>query len=169
MFITTHAAVGAIIAQHTSSPWLAFLLSFLSHFILDFIPHGDQSLSEKGLNKKLVLVSLIDFLGLIGFLFFVYKFVEVSNLTVVLFAILGSITPDLITHFFPVLHQQYPDFLILKLLNWLKNKSGLNRFIKLQDKIHEFTHNEILRYQIPFLVGLVLQFLVLGYCLKILS
>lgn len=47
MFITTHAAVGALVgAAFPSSRPLAFAAGFLSHFLLDMIPHGDEHMLE---------------------------------------------------------------------------------------------------------------------------
>jgi hypothetical protein len=36
---TNHAATGALIAMAVKQPWLAIPFAFLSHFILDAIPH----------------------------------------------------------------------------------------------------------------------------------
>ena len=43
MLVTFHAAAGAIIGEHVDSPFWAFGWGFLSHFLLDYIPHGDRS------------------------------------------------------------------------------------------------------------------------------
>ena len=42
MVFTTHAITGAAIGLATGNPILAFVFGFLSHFILDSIPHFDQ-------------------------------------------------------------------------------------------------------------------------------
>ena len=44
MFLTTHAAAGIAISHYVHNPWAVFALSFASHFVLDFIPHGDENL-----------------------------------------------------------------------------------------------------------------------------
>lgn len=44
MFIVGHAAAGALIGEQLagSSPLFAFGMGFVSHFLLDLIPHGDR-------------------------------------------------------------------------------------------------------------------------------
>ena len=42
MFLTVHAATGILIGKYTGNIYLAFIAGFLSHLILDIIPHGDQ-------------------------------------------------------------------------------------------------------------------------------
>lgn len=47
MVLTTHALVGAGLAQlFPGSPALAFTAGFLSHFVLDTVPHWDYSLAS---------------------------------------------------------------------------------------------------------------------------
>src|SRR3989344_5524747 len=47
MTLTTHAVVGAGIAGlFPGNPILAFVAGFLSHFVLDYIPHWDYSLGS---------------------------------------------------------------------------------------------------------------------------
>ena len=42
MIFTTHAITGATIGVLTGNPILAFFLSWLSHYVLDSLPHFDQ-------------------------------------------------------------------------------------------------------------------------------
>lgn len=46
MFLTPHTSVALWISTKATNPILAFGLSLLSHFILDIIPHGDETLGE---------------------------------------------------------------------------------------------------------------------------
>lgn len=41
MILTTHALVGAAIGKNVSNIWLIAILSFISHFILDRLRHGE--------------------------------------------------------------------------------------------------------------------------------
>jgi len=41
MLVTAHSLTGAFIGKEVGYPPLAFLLGFISHFILDAIPHND--------------------------------------------------------------------------------------------------------------------------------
>jgi hypothetical protein len=46
MFITTHAAIGALVGAAVPNRYLAFTLGFLSHFLVDRIPHGDEHMLD---------------------------------------------------------------------------------------------------------------------------
>lgn len=41
MVITPHLLVGAAIGKRVRSVWLVFVLAWLSHYLLDFLPHWD--------------------------------------------------------------------------------------------------------------------------------
>ena len=47
MYLTAHAAAGAAAAGLlTANPLVAFGLGWLSHYVVDFIPHGDEAAGE---------------------------------------------------------------------------------------------------------------------------
>lgn len=46
MYISVHGTIGAIIGSTTGSVGLAFLFGVISHFVCDFIPHGDMRTDE---------------------------------------------------------------------------------------------------------------------------
>ncbi len=61
MLETSHVVVGMTIGKYVSNPFLAFIFSFLSHFVLDFIPHWDGKLKEStDSNSSQVSKSLTD-------------------------------------------------------------------------------------------------------------
>lgn len=65
MFITPHTTVGLWITTKVSDPFVAFIYGVISHFILDIIPHGDESIGEHKLTKKgrfiyMIKVALVD-------------------------------------------------------------------------------------------------------------
>ena len=41
MIITPHMLVGAAIGARVRNIWLVFILAWLSHYLLDFLPHWD--------------------------------------------------------------------------------------------------------------------------------
>lgn len=111
MVLATHAIVGATVAStFTTNPVYAFLVAFVSHFLLDSIPHWDYQLlslkrdEEKNLNHDMVLgkkflVDLvrIGFDALIGVAISVLLFVyilKLSTLNVILASVVGAILPD---------------------------------------------------------------------------
>ncbi|MDP3999004.1 MAG: hypothetical protein Q8P76_00200 [bacterium] len=110
MTLTTHAIVGAAAAQiFPSQPWLAFFAGFISHFIIDTIPHRDYSLSsltesaddplaaDMAINKN----SIKDFLkvgfdaslGIVLASFIFTNFYE-STLLLAIIGAVGGIVPD---------------------------------------------------------------------------
>lgn len=110
MTLTTHAIVGAAAAQlFPSRPWLAFSAGFISHFVIDTIPHRDYSLSSimeeagdpmstdmpinKNSIKDFLKVSFDAVLGIILASFIFTNFYQSALLLAVIGA-LGGIVPD---------------------------------------------------------------------------
>ncbi|MDO8183380.1 MAG: diadenylate cyclase [bacterium] len=137
MVLTTHAVVGGAIGRLLAiNPLLAFIVGFLSHFVLDIIPHWDYPLQSKTveargvgrLHFRLGWPAVVDFsrIGLdflIG-LALVYWLFPLSQGTSwlassVLWGALGAVLPDALQFIYA---QWRPRFL-----------SGLQRF-------HHFIH-----------------------------
>lgn len=105
MFITVHAATGALIGQKVKNPILAFVLALAAHFGFDMIPHGDQDWIDeyKGNDKskviKIIIIVAAD--ALILFALLVSKFFfdqDDSTMPSISIAtgILGGVLPDLL-------------------------------------------------------------------------
>jgi hypothetical protein len=62
MYLTVHAASGLVIGSFISSSLLAFLVGFISHLVLDMVPHDPIEIKRWRLGKikKILLVELID-------------------------------------------------------------------------------------------------------------
>ncbi|PIU68546.1 hypothetical protein COS81_03620 [candidate division WWE3 bacterium CG06_land_8_20_14_3_00_42_16] len=74
MFLTPHAVAGIVIAAKIQNPFLAIILAFFSHFVLDAIPHWTTSITNLLRDKKAFVVLLIDsFLSLGLGLFFAFR------------------------------------------------------------------------------------------------
>lgn len=116
MFLTVHASAGIIIGQQTGNIWLALLAGFISHFLLDIVPHGDQDLIKDRYNITTEETRLIRKLGIIDTLnagllvILIYLFGLITAPIAVLFAVVGSILPDYINAFYI--------FFKLKWLKW---------------------------------------------------
>lgn len=101
MFLTVHATSGMLIGQNTNSVWLAFVLGFISHFILDMIPHGDQELgSKKETHKEKLLVLLkvgiadsLIMMTTVGYLLYTNQSLQTPY---VIFGAIGALLPDAI-------------------------------------------------------------------------
>jgi len=108
MFITIHAATGALVGSQISNPILSFIINFILHFVMDIIPHGDKELGKRFfglLNKKfseeekiksLAAYGLLDYITLVFFLLFMFKNFNFAKDDGVIWGIIGSVVPDLL-------------------------------------------------------------------------
>ncbi len=97
MFLIAHAAAGAALASSVDSPPAAFIIGWLSHYLVDLIPHGDEAVGEwtkKGNEvRRFGLVAGIDGLLLAGVL--VWLFLGRGGVEWnVLAAAVGATVPD---------------------------------------------------------------------------
>lgn len=137
MYLIGHAAVGVLMASGTANPAAAFGFGWLSHYLADFIPHGDEAVGEwtKRGNQvaRLALIVAPDLAFIAAALaayFGVHGFAPS-----VLAAAIGALVPDVL---------------------W-----GLEIFFKRKlfgphHKFHDRNHN-FFRWKIPFVYGLCLQ------------
>ncbi len=163
MFLTTHAAAGILISQHVHNPYAVFGLAFASHFILDFIPHGDEELYHDhdwkvlGKYKRVVIINALDLTGLLLLLLWAISRAELPSAHLLYIGILGSILPDLLSYFFPIIHQRLNWLFIIRWLYRLTKPTGVRYLVRAQNWIHNLLHHEIIRRDIPFVAGLSLQ------------
>lgn len=110
MTLTTHAITGAAVASLTpNQPLLGFTAGFVSHFILDAIPHWDYPLgsikkdknnpinSDMVINKDFIKdVFKIGLDGITGFLFafLIFVFYMKYSVFVILCGVTGAMLPD---------------------------------------------------------------------------
>lgn len=81
MLLTQHLLVGAAIGRHVENIWLVMVLAFLSHYILDMIPHrsmshvkGYKEAGLKGVRKKELAIKGIEpVLGLAIAMLFIHS------------------------------------------------------------------------------------------------
>lgn len=97
MFLTPHAAVGAAIATSlTGNPIISFGIGWLSHYLADSVPHGDERLgvwASKGDEvKRLLGITAID--AVIWIAVLSYVFLSAGFSSVILAAAVGSAVPD---------------------------------------------------------------------------
>jgi hypothetical protein len=106
MYLTVHGTAAMLIARSVPNPFLAFLLALSSHFVLDFIPHGDEHIIQKHFTRgktlrRLVGYATVDGIILAGFLaiFIWFGPLNISRQTV-FWSLLGSLLPDLLQGFY---------------------------------------------------------------------
>ncbi len=121
MLLAVHMLVGAAIGYKIHNYWLVFILSFLSHFVLDAIPHREykiDSLIEKRVNRKSIFDLFQVFLDFTIGLAIILLFVEKSPyLTYALLGMFAAMIPDGINF----LHWQTN-------APWLKKITDFHRF-----------------------------------------
>ena len=97
MFLTIHTTAGVIIGHEVNNIGLAFLLGFVSHFLLDLVPHGDQELgknnSPAGL-KLLLKIGIVDAILVIGLMAYLFIIKPELQTPFVVFGVIGALLPD---------------------------------------------------------------------------
>jgi hypothetical protein len=107
MFITTHAALGALIAQQIPGmPLIAFALGIASHFLSDIIPHGDTKqykdyVTGRNRMRSLAYVTL-DGAVAVYFLLFLFNTGIPTDRFTVSMGIAGGVLPDLLVALYEV-------------------------------------------------------------------
>lgn len=162
MFLTAHASVGIVISQHVDKPLNIFLLAMLSHFILDFIPHGDERLFRdeewrvEKRYKRVVLYTAADvfFLGVITAL--LYGTTELPQAARISAGILGAIFPDFVSHFLPFFHEKLNWLAVVRWVYGLLKGFQFGRFLKVHNRLHVFFHT-VMKFRLSQDAGLILQ------------
>lgn len=90
MLSTPHLLVGATVGSLTPNPFAAFIAGFLSHFIMDMIPHYDW----KPIGWKLKMLTFIDFFFGAALLFYLTK--NSVHPFVIWAGAMGGVFPDIL-------------------------------------------------------------------------
>lgn len=163
MFLTTHAAAGILLSRHIDGSWAVFGLSFLSHFIMDFIPHGDSELYRDGEWKEqrryrwALFVNTVDVVCLIGLILWSFAFVPDIDQRLLFLGILGAIIPDFLSHLFPVIHERFSWLWFIRWVYRLSKPTGVRYLVRFQDWFHHLIHHDIFHRDISFRSGLTMQ------------
>ncbi len=99
MTLTTHATLGAVIGHTVGIPYLAFIFGFISHFIVDMIPHGDTGMSDnfrvhKKRRKHAVAYVMVDAIIAIFFILLLANTRDIESMRTFSWGIVGSVLPD---------------------------------------------------------------------------
>ena len=99
MILTPHFLTGAAIINKTN-PFLGIILSFLSHYLLDAIPHSEYSI--KNIKNRKWKKSFFDFLKIFFDLFLGILIIFIITKKIFLSLIGGffAIFPDILTFFY---------------------------------------------------------------------
>lgn len=116
MLYTPHFLAGAVIVKTVANPFLGLPLAFLSHFLLDLMPHNDFDIKpgitlkeflklEKRRRNLIISALLADYL-LVSIAFF-WLFFRFKNIWLLLGGIMG-VLPDLAEQFLMLLGVALP-------------------------------------------------------------
>ncbi len=98
MLLLSHAAAGALISQVVPNPVLAFALSFVSHFVMDAIPHGDTHQYERYQRRERVRRAIayvtMDAIAAMIFAVALFRYAPLLYPDATAAAIAGSVLPD---------------------------------------------------------------------------
>lgn len=160
MFITGHTTVGLTIGYVTGDPVTAFFSGWLSHYLFDIIPHGDEikfkDISLRGMAHLAIFDHAVA-------LVLIFIFVNTTSLVLtpaVALGIIGAILPDWI-------------MALNRLAGALAEKTSkghvvhapaarINHLTNPLQEFHNWCHCNVIRFEIPFWLGLLYQFVVIG-------
>jgi len=162
MYLTTHAAVGVLISQSVERPLWVFLFSFLSHFVLDFIPHGDEDVGTwiQKRPRNAFVVGLLDLGLLTMFLSILYATKDLPQMALISAGVIGAVLPDFLTNIFPLLHERMSWMAVVRLVYHTQRRLGLRTIWRGHDWFHRLSHTASHR-RITIKQGLVMQIVIL--------
>ncbi len=168
MYLTTHAAVGVLISQSVKSPLWAFVLSFLSHFALDMIPHGDEDVGTWARKKPInaLFIALIDVGLLTAMLGSLYAARDLPQMAIISAGVIGSVLPDFLSNIFPIIHHYTSWLFIVRLIHRLQYRLGLISIWRGHDWFHRLTHGTI-RTHMRLRTGIMMQVAIVAVCLVV--
>jgi hypothetical protein len=172
MFLTTHAAAGALISQQVHSPAIAFFISILAHFVMDFIPHGDETLYQEWIpekHRRAIILGSIDLVVTATMVVFLFEKTDPAQVSVYSAAIAGSLFPDLVSHVFPFIHKKFREVVVFRPLKILRKKVFLlHPLLKQHNWLHKNFHSFVdnfFDYQISPAAGFTIQVVILAVLL----
>ncbi|QQR60938.1 hypothetical protein IPH19_00505 [Candidatus Uhrbacteria bacterium] len=150
MFITTHAVLGALIAQQVpENAFAAFVLGMASHFISDIIPHGDTNLYKDYVSGRRVKSSIayvtIDGILTTLFVLFIFNLGLGDAKLAITMGIIGGVLPDLLVGVYEVF--RVPGFKWFHRLHFF--------FHNMVSEQHDMTFASGFAMQVLFLAGLL--------------
>ncbi len=115
MFLIVHATAGAALGQLMPTPLSAFTGGFLSHLVLDMIPHGDEiigrTFSKKGGTKWLAALAIFDALAAFSVVTMLWLGGAFPNPYTAFVGALGAVLPDVLCGISELSHRKlWPDF-----------------------------------------------------------
>jgi len=145
MFLTIHSTAAIAITQSITNPMGAFFIGLISHYILDFIPHGDEKFKNYSISE-MAKMAIVDHFGILIIVITIFLFKPDFSFTAnIIFGVIGALLPDWLT----AIHR-----LSTKSQNLMIKK--MRNFITPLQSFHCYIHR-LIKYRISFPTGIVLQ------------
>lgn len=151
MLLSVHATVGAIIGENVGTPLLAFVLGFISHFILDIIPHGDEALIKayrnNFKNRGMLYLIIFDIISTFILLSLLFYFKQINFNPIVIWGIIGTVIPDFMVGVYEI----------------------TNKHFKRTHKLHYWIHDGLnlkTTWTMPLKMGLIVQIIIIYLILR---
>ena len=149
MTLTTHATLGAVLAKAAGNPLMAFVFGFISHFLVDMIPHGDSGISDnfrvhKRRRKQAVAYVAVDAVIAVIFVLILANTRDISSMRTFTWGIIGGVLPDLIVGIYELTKAPF--------LKWFNT-------------MHFFFHDYFLKRkgEVPLYYALMAQVVLIAY------
>lgn len=152
MIVTVHTFAGGVAGEVLQNPFLALLLGIFLHFVLDAIPHYDNTDNSRWTRRQIIFTA-VDFI-IAGLLLYFVLEIPVSPAafgSAVFWGAFGGFLPDLIDNV-PFWNKQ-----------WHSTKIG-KKFHKFHDGIHQKQPHFLLGLSIQ--AAIVLLFYALHFMIK---
>jgi len=163
MFATTHVLASVVISQHTPSPWWAFFISLLSHYLLDLVPHGDKPIDEwikrGSYFKRAITVFFTDIILITIFFFTLSQKMAFPSAPIFAAAIIGGMLPDVLWVIYELYKRYFEQFRVFR---YPMVKSQLERILNHHRKIHNYIDSLVNKKITPSGLGVAIQILYLG-------
>lgn len=149
MYLTIHAAAGALIGSYINEPLVSFIVGLISHYFLDLLPHSDANISTEGHTAK--SLRKLYFSKIVGLIY-----LDISLAIIVAAALFTNnihfLTPAII---WGMIGSVLPDIFQILSFFWPKN-----HYLKKINKFHNFIHYSPQK-PISLIIGQSTQFLTL--------
>lgn len=160
MFLTGHAVVGMTIGYATGDPITAFFTGWLSHYLFDVIPHGDE-IQFKGIDVRgMAQLALVDHAvaSVVAALFLLTTSMDIT--WAVLLGAIGAVLPDWLMAVYKLTESIWG-------ARWINGNVKhaafyMHRAIAPLQEFHNWCHYNVIRGEIPFWLGISYQIVLLG-------
>ncbi len=119
---SNHLVTGALIAAAVPVPWVALPLAFVSHFVLDALPHFGDTNKHSWLNRHFKYVLGVDALIMTVFLL-ALVILQPLHWVLILIAALVAVSPDVLWIPYYLADQrgvERPESRVAKLFKWIQ-------------------------------------------------